>query len=670
MRILRFLPVCLLAAGAAFGQLQMPDYSRNHGSWTSALKRDYAPRYVPPADFSNSNRLDQLMRAGRIYLSLPDAIGLALENNLDIEYSRYNIPIAESDQLRASAGQLLRGLNTTVIQGPSSTTSGVLASASALGNAGAAAGAGSQGGILSGVSVQLAGAPIPNLDPTMYVQENAFHTTQPYTSSFVTGTSALVTSSNSPTFGIQKGFLSGTTVGMQMSNSWITQNSPTNDFNPSVSSTMSLQITQNLLQGFGWAVNNRAIRIARNNRRVSDLVFRQQVITTVSNVVGLYWDLVSLNQNLKVKQRALELNQKLYADNKKRAELGAIAPVDIVQAEAEVAAAQGDVTTAETQVLQQEMILKSVLSKAGVDSLAVIDARVVPTDTIRLPEKEPVRPVQDLVSEAMANRPEVEQSRINVENSRINLKGTRSALLPSLQVYAVMQNHGLAGHLNTVPYPVGSPQAVTGLISGTGNPDLFFLGGYGSVLSQIFARNFPDYGVGFNFSMPLRNRSAQADMIRDQLNLRQQQISDRQLQNNIKLNVVNSRIAVEQARSAYDTAVKARVLQEQTLQGATRRYQLGTSSFLDVVLVQRDLVTRQSAEVAALNTYIKAKNNLETMTGEILRDHGISIDEALSGKVSRPPSALPVLDSPGAQAAPAEPHGADFVTGRAGRRGF
>ena len=644
MQKLRVLSVCLLAAGCAYGQLQMPDYSKNHGSWFSGLKRDYAPRYVPPVEFGNSNRLDQLMRAGRIYLSLQDAIALALENNLDIEYGRYNIPIAESDQLRASAGQLLRGLNTAVIQGPSSTSSGVLASASALGNAGAAAGAASQGGILSGVSVQLAGAAIPNLDPTAYVQENVFHTTQPYTSSFVTGTPALVTSSNSPTFGIQKGFLTGTTVGLQMSNNWISQNSPTNDFNPSVSSTASFQITQNLLQGFGWAVNSRAIRVARNNRRVSDLVFRQQVISTVSNVVNLYWDLVSLNQNLKVKQHALELNQKLYVDNKKRAELGAIAPLDIVQAEAEVAAAEGDVTTAETQVLQQEMILKSVLSKTGVDSLAVIDARIVPTDTIQLPEKEPVRPVQDLVSEAMINRPEVEQSRINVENSRINLKGTRSALLPSLQVYAVMQNHGLAGQLNTVPYPAGSPQAGSGFLSGSGNPDLFFLGGYGSALSQIFARNFPDYGVGFNFSIPLRNRSAQADMIRDQLNLRQQQISDRQLQNNIKLNVVNARITVQQARSAYDTAVKARILQEQTLNGATRKYQLGTSSFLDVVLVQRDLVTRQSAEVAALNTYIKARNNLDTMTGEILQNRDVSIEEALSGKVSRPPSALPVLD--------------------------
>lgn len=644
MRKLSALLVCLLAARCAWGQLQMPDFSRNQGSWVTGLKRNYTPRNVPPVNFANTNRLDQLMRAGRIYLSLQDAIALTLENNLDIEYARYGIPIAESDQLRASAGQLLRGLNTTVIQGPSSASSGVLAGANALGNTGTSNGAGSQGGILSGVSVQLAGAAIPNLDPTLYFQEQRFHTTQPLTSTRVTGTSELVTSSNSPVFGIQKGFLTGTTLGFQMSNNWVNQNSPSNDFNPSIASTASLQVSQNLLQGFGMGVNSRAIKVARNNRKVSELVFKQQVITTVSNVIGLYWDLVSLNQNLKVKQQALELNRKLYEDNKKRADLGAIAPIDIVQAEAEVAAAQGDVTTAETQVLQQEMIVKSVLSKSGVDSLAVIDARVVPTDVIRLPEKEPVRPVQDLVSEAMADRPEVEQSRINLENSRINLKGTKSALLPQLNVYGVLQNHGLAGNLNTIPYPAGFLPPGSGFVSGSGNPNAFFLGGYGTVLSQLFSRNFPDYGVGFNFQMPLRNRSAQADLIRDELNLRQQQINDHQLQNNIKLNVVNARIALEQARSAYQTAVKARVLQEQTLNGATRKYQLGTSSFLDVVLVQRDLVTRQSAEVAALNTYVKARTTLEAMTGEVLKEHEISIDEALAGKVNRPPAAPPVLD--------------------------
>ena len=644
MRKLIALLVCLFAARGARGQLQMPDFSENHGTWFSGIMRDYTPRYVPPVDFSNTNRLDQLMRAGRIYLSLQDTIALALENNLDIENARFGILIAESDQLRASAGQLLRGLSTSIATGPSSTSSGVLAGASALGTTATASAITGQGGILSGVNVQLAGAPIPNLDPTLFATEQLFHTTQPLTSTLVTGTSELITSSNAPTFGIQKSFLTGTTVGVQMSNQWINQNSPSNDFNPSVAATASLQVSQNLLQGFGLAVNSRAIKVAHNNRKVSDLVFRQQVIATVSNVVSLYWDLVSLDQNLKVKQQAVELNQKLYEDNKKRAELGVIAPLDIVQAEAELTAAQGDVTTAETQVLQQEMILKSVLCKNGVDSLAVIDARVVPTDTVQLPEREPVRPVQDLVAEAFADRPEVEQSRLGIENSRINIKGTRSALLPTLSVYGVLQNHGLAGQLNTIPYPPGYLPPGSGFVSGSGNPNTFFLGGYGTVLSQLFDRNFPDYGVGFSLNMPLRNRSAQADLIRDQLNLRQQQISDRELQNNIKLNVVNTRIAVQQARAAYDTAVKARMLQQQTLNGANRKYELGTSSFLDVVLVQRDLVTRQSAEVTALNTYIKARNNLETVTGEILKDHDISIDEALAGKVTRPPSSLPVLD--------------------------
>jgi outer membrane protein len=625
--------LCLLAAGSAYGQLQMPDLSHNRGSWYSGLKRDYMPRYVPPVNFANSNRLDELMRAGRIYLSLQDAIALALENNLDIENARFSILIAESDQLRASAGQLLRGLNTSINQGPSSTSSGVLAGASALGTVGTTASSTAQGGILSGVNVQLAGAAIPNLDPTFYATEALFHTTQPLTSSLVTGTSSLITSSNSPTFGIQQGFLTGTTVALQMSNQWINQNSPANDFNPSIASTASLQLSQNVLQGFGLGVNGRAIKIARNNRKASDLVFQEQVIATTASVIGLYWDLVSLQQNLKVKQQAVELNEKLYEDNKRRAALGVIAPLDIVQAEAELAAAQGDATTAETQVLQQETVLKSVLMKNGVDSLSVIDARVVPTDAINVPDHEPVRPVQDLVGEALAARPEVAQSRLNLDNSQINIKGTRSALLPSLTLYAVLQNHGLAGQVNTIPYPPGYSPYGPGVTSGSGNPNYFFLGGYGTVLSQLLDRNFPDYGVGFSLNMPLRNRSAQADLIRDQLNLRQQEIGDRELQNNIKLNVVNAHIALQQARAAYDTAVKASKLQEETLKGATRKYDMGASSFLDVILVQRDLVTRKSGEVTALNAYVRARTTLETVTGEILRQHNISMDEALAGKV-------------------------------------
>jgi outer membrane protein TolC len=446
-------------------------------------------------------------------------------------------------------------------------------------------------------------------------------------------------------FGIQKGFLTGTTVNLEMNNNLLRQNSPNNDFNPSTSANAQITISQQLLQGFGLAVNSRAIRIAKNNRNVSDLAFKDQVIVTVSNIVSLYWDLVTLNENLKVKRQALALNQKLYEDNKKRAELGAIAPIDIVQAEAEVAASQQEVTNAETQVLQQEMILKSVLTRTGVDSLSIADARIVPGDRIQVPDKEAIRPIQDLVAEALDNRPDIAQSQIQLENSRISIQGTKSALLPSLEVFATLRNNALAGQVNTIPLPQSPGQPL--IPRDPRGVDQFFLGGYGTVLGQLLARNFPDYSIGFQLNVPLRNRAAQADLIKDQLNLRQQQINDRQLQNNVRLSVLNARIATEQARAAYDTAVKARLLQEQTLNGERRRYQLGTSSFLNVVILQRDLATRQSAEVSALSAYISAKTNLDRVTGKILERHEVSLEEAYTGVVKRAPDMLPVFDQNG-----------------------
>lgn len=636
MRIPIGLFIVFALAGAIPAAAQTSEPKTYEGSGPFAgIKGRYLPRPSTPVSFANSPRLDRLMRAGRIYLSLQDAIALALENNLDLEFARYGPRLADTDVQRASAGQLLRNLGGTGIRsGPRSAT-GALAGVSGV-SAGGGGGGGSQGGILSGVSVQLAGSAIPNLDPQAYFQGQFGHSTQIITNSFATGTNYLVSGYKATGYGITKGFLTGTSVRLEMSSQNLRQNSPLNDYNPSTSGALGLTVSQHLLQGFGLALNSRVIRIAKNNRRAADLDFKAQVIATVANVTDLYWDLVAYNENLRVRQQALELNQRLYTDNKRRAELGAIAPIDIVQAEAEVAASQQEVTNAETQVLQQEMILKSVLTRSGLDDLTVMNARIVPTDKIRVPETEPVEPVQDLVAEALANRPETEQSRISLENSRLNMMGTKNALLPTLDVFATMQNNGLAGQVNNVTLAPGAEQqAIIAQRAATLNP--YFLGGYGTFLSQVFRRNFPDYAIGFSFSVPLSNRAAQADYIKDQLNYRQQQINDRQMTNNIRLNVINARTALMQARAAYDTSVKARMLQEQTLAGERRKFQLGTSSFLNVVIVQRDAVARQAAEVAALNNYVRARNNLQAVTGRILQEYNVSLEEAQSGVARREP---------------------------------
>jgi outer membrane protein TolC len=305
--------------------------------------------------------------------------------------------------------------------------------------------------------------------------------------------------------------------------------------------------------------------------------------------------------------------------------------------------AQQDVTNAETQVLQQEMILKSVLTRGGLDNLAIIDARIIPTDHFDVPAGEQVRPIQDLIVEAMTNRPDVEQSAVGLEDSRINMRGTRDAMLPTLTAFANLQNSGLAGQPNPLPTPVGLPDGSTAFIAHTPqNVNGFLLGGYGTILSQIFSRNFPNYSVGVQLSIPLRNRSTQADFITDELNYRQSQIQDKELRNNIKLNVINNRTALSQARAAYENAVEARKLQEETLAGTRRKYELGTANIIDLLTTQRDTTTRELSETTARNQYIHAKVNLENVMGQILRNYDVSIEDALRGQVSRQPD-LPVV---------------------------
>jgi outer membrane protein TolC len=652
MSFARSVAVILLCSAAALpGLAQTPEITTgpNPGivGWFTG---NYVAHPVPRISFEDSPRIDKLMRAGNIYLSLRDAIALALENNLDIEYARFNPKLADANALRVSAGALLRSVSSSISSGPSSATLGVAAGAS-LGSAGTttSASSGGQGGVLSGLSVQLAGTAIPNLDPVLYASGQFSHSTQIETATNITGTNYLVSQYKSATYGIQQGFLTGTSLQLGMGNTLgVTQNSPYNLFTPYSQSTLQLAIQQNLLQGFRPSVNNRAIRVAKNQRHISDLTFKNQVMSSVANVVSLYWDLVTDNEDLKVKQHTFQLNKKLYEDNQRRAELGAIAPIDIIQAEAEMKSSQQDVLTAELQVLQQEMILKSVLTRSGMDNMAVVGARIVPTDHIDVPAQEAVRPIQDLLAEALANRPDVEQNAIGLEDARITTLGVKDAMLPQLTGFATFSNSGLAGQVNTQPYPVTLPNGQTVLQTRTAaDVNQYFLGGYGTVLGQVFGRNFPNYSAGVSLTVTLRNRSTQADLITDQLNYRQQQLQDKQLHNNIKLNVINAQTAVRQARAAWETSVEARKLQEQTLAGTQRKYELGTSTILDVVITQRDTTTRELAEVDARNQYNRARTNLQSILGTVLTDYQVDIEQAKTGVVGREPDPIPVVTGAG-----------------------
>ncbi|HLJ50111.1 MAG TPA: TolC family protein [Bryobacteraceae bacterium] len=621
----------------------------NH--WYDRFAGPYEPRTVPPPSFENSTRIDSLMRAGKLYLSLQDAINLALENNLDIEVRRYNAGIASSDTLRAQGGALLRGIDLTVNELPQ----GVGGPASPLINAQAtgatpataistnlieqtAIAISTTNPIVTGTTPLATGPAIPIFDPAVVGQLNWQHLTTPQVNSVVAGTDALVSRNFVGSLGLSKGFGAGTQLSATFNSNNQDTNSFRNTYNPYTSSSLGFGITQPLLRGFGLSVNRRFIRIAKNNEKISDLAFQHQVIETVAGVIRLYFDLVSLIDDVAVKQKTLELAQQLYNDNKQKVEQGTLAPIELVRAQAQVAASRQDLANSQGFELEQELIIKTVLTKRGTADPLIREARIVATTPIDIPAQEEVRPVQDLVSEAFRNRPEIQEAQLQIANSQISLRGSRNGLLPELDIVGAAQNSGLGGALNPLA-PATSPGS-TGLITSS-SPT--FLGGFGSSLGQIFARNYPTYGIGLQLTLPVHNRIAQGDYVRDQMQLRQSEVRSQQLEDQVRLDVESSLIALQRTRGAYDAAVEARKLQEQSLQIEMEKYANGVSTTFLVMQYQSLLAQARSTEVAARSVYVKARTALERSVGETLPNHSISIDEVFHGKISAAPATLPVL---------------------------
>lgn len=618
---LALLGVYLCIASTTFAQLPSAiRIEEQRGGFLGGLTRPYRQRYVPGINLSNTGRLEQLIRAGRLYLSAQDVIALALENNLDIEVQRYGPLLAKEVLRRSKSGGALRSIDTAIAAGPSSvSTTGLTGTGggSTTGTTGTAS-VGSSGGIVT----QL-GPAIPQLDPFVFGSANFGHTTRPQSNTTIVGVNALTNDFREFGFGYGQSWLTGTTAQIQYSSSRSDTNSIRSSLNPFTSANLNLQITQNLLQGFGVAVNNRNIRVAKNNIKVTDLQFKQQLITTVSAVLDVYWDLVAFNEDVRVKQQALAASQKLLDDNRKQVEIGTLPQIQITQAEAEVASRQQDLLISQTNVLQQETILKNALSRNGIASPTLAEVHIVPLDPIRIPDQDNTRPAAELVEEALAKRPEIDQARINIDSGKINLDGSRNSLRPTLQAFVSLQNNALTGSVNP---SLTNPNLL---------PDPYFVNGYSNALGQIFRRNFPDYAAGFSLNIPIRNRAAQADYATDQLRVRQSELQLQRSVNQVRVDVENAVIGIQQARARYDAAVKARVLQEQTLDAEQKKYALGASTPYQVILIQRDLATAQGTEVQALANYAHARVAFEEALGVILETNNVSIEEALSGHVAR-----------------------------------
>ena len=357
-----------------------------------AFKRPYEARMIPPVNILNTTRLDSLLRAGNIYLSLADAIALGIENNLDIELERYEFGFANADLLRAKSGTSIIGIPTNVTTGTPTGVTGTI------------------GNLNTGVTSGGAGTSLPpgfTFDPVVTGSVSWGHITTPLSNTVVSGLTDSISTNKLANFSISEGFLTGATATLSYNNSTQFQNSYTNTYNPATTSSLDLSISQPLLQGFGIALNNRTIRIAKNNLKAADLVFKQQVINVVANVSSLYWNLVYLNNDLDVKRRSVATSVKLLNDNKAQVAVGTLAPISVVQAEAQLASDQQLLVQSETNVLQEETLIKSTLSRNGLATPEVAAAHVIPTDHIVIPAVEEMQPIQDLISTALANRPEL-----------------------------------------------------------------------------------------------------------------------------------------------------------------------------------------------------------------------------------------------------------------------
>jgi outer membrane protein len=587
------------------------------------------PPLSRPVSFDNSQRIRELVRSGNLYLSLQDALALAIENNLDVELQRFMLPTGDTELLRAKGGGITRGLNYTLLEVPVGVGGPLSPVVTNRANTGTATNGTSvptnalELGVLGepvdnysvqGTINQSAGTPVPVYDPALVGQLNWSHQTTPQNNLLAAGgQNALVTQGFIANAGIQQGFATGGQAAVTFNNSHQNINALNTAYNPFTGSSLGLTFTQPLMRGFGPSLNHRFIHIAENERRIAGMLFQQQLIATTYGVIRLYTDFVALYEDEKVKEESVRLATKLLSDTQDQVDAGTLAQVELTRAKAQLFSTQQDLINSRGLLEEQEAILKNVLTRD--EDAQLRGTHIVPTDALNIPAKDELRPMQDLIDAAEARRPDVGQARLQVENSQIGLEGARNLTKPEVDLVGVMQNNGLAGPL-------------TGFVN---SPNLAFGGGYGSALGQVLARDYPTYGIGLQVTLPIHNRIAEADMARDELQMKQSQVRVKQLQNQAALEVEDALIAMRRARASYEAAVQARQYQQESLEAEQAKFEVGASTAFFVIQYESLLAQAKSTEVAAKSSYMKAKAALQRATGTILDDNAVSFDKAVKG---------------------------------------
>ena len=581
----------------------------------------YSPDFVPEPLLTNSPRLDRLVREGKLYLSLKDAIDLALENNLDLAIARYNLPIANTDILRTQAGGFFRGVNTGVVQGtPGGGVGGFGTGAPGAGAGGTTSGAGGAGAGASGLvqSTLGAGTAVSSYDPFVIASVGDEHQTSPVVNQAVYGVASLQLNTAQFNVNYSQAFATGTSVGFAFTNSRQTTNSPFFTLSPTLSGAYRFSIQQELLAGFGFGPNLRYLRIARNNKKISDIAFKDQVIATVTQIQNMYWDLVSAYEQTQVNEQSSAFAQQTLENARKQLKLESIPEMDVLRAEAEVSKRDQELTVARTSLQLQETLMKNAITKS-LDDPTLEAMPVVPTDRMEATQPQASQSIQELTSIALHGRPELAESDVDLVNRQISRRAARNALLPSLSLVGFYSGAGLAGTLN----PVCSVDCTTNVPSD-----------FGGALKNAFNNSSPDYYVGLNLNIPLRNRVAKADQFRSELEYRQAELRLEQLKKQVRIEVRNAQYAVEQTGARVQAARKARDLAQRTFDITKKEQDLGAGSSYQTLSAQRDLSLAELDLVTAMTVFAKAKVELDRATGATLEHNGIQLQSAVSGLIS------------------------------------
>ncbi len=616
------------------------DFSRGKRQWPNPFVI-YTTRDIAPLNVTNSSRIDQVFRDGKIYLSINDAVALALENNLDIGIQRYNLSIADTDILRTSSGAVALGVNAGLVSGTPGGTTGTTSAGgtgtSTTGSTGGGAGGTSigVGGAGSGAagivaSTQGEGPALDNYDPVLTGNVAFERAIIPESNTIITGTNELSQNTTTGNFLYTQGFPTGTLMTVGFNNTRSSSNALFNTLDPSLTPSFRFQLRQHLLQGFGFDPNLRYIRIARNNRQISEITFRNQLLTTVSQIENIYWDLVNAYENVNVQQRALDLADKTLSDNQKQVAAGTLAPLTVVQSQSAVATAKQNLIAAQVNLQLEQLLMKNAITRNMADPMLAV-APVIPTDTLNTTDEYAEPPVEDLIAAALQKRPEIATARLNLTNSEVTKKSLRNELRPALDLYAFYGASALAGPQNplcTDPTQCTSPG---------------FPPGYGGAFTNLFNSSAPDKGVGVNLNIPLRNRQVQADQVRSDLEYRQAQMSLQQTENTIQLQVRQAQFALQENWVALQAGIAARDYAAQSLDAEQKKLRMGASTGTLVLQASSNLTQAESNVLTAATNYEKSKVQLDLYTADTLTRLGIDVMDAEAAQVKHEPKVQGVV---------------------------